>query len=127
MSNTVWKGFERQIARAVGTERNMGSGRINKTDAGEDRPGDIVTPDKWNALFECKTRKTYPKSGVWTRILETIEDAMAAGKKHWFHFERRTGNKKIYIMAVNEEWIEPICKFIGEELERRSNIDTDDV
>jgi len=122
MSNTIWKSFEKFIGKAIGTDRIPLSGRNNIDDDGNRRIGDICMPGRWNAMAECKTRKDYPKSGIWPRIIETIEDAEKSGKKHWFHFERRKGNKQIFIIAVNKDWIVPICNFIGEELERRSNI-----
>lgn len=117
MSNTIWKGFERLIGRAMGTDRNMGSGRINRTDRGEERPGDIVCPEEWDALIECKTRKLYPKSGIYPRAEDTMKEAADLGKKNWFHFERKNGSKKIMVLATSEEWIVKICEFLGEQLE----------
>jgi len=121
MSNTVWKGFERFIGKAFGTTRNMGSGRINKNDFGEDRPGDVVTPAHWKALIECKTRKTFPKSGVWYRAISTQKEAKALGLENWFHFERKVGNKQVYILVTNKYWIEKIIGFIAKTLDNRKD------
>ena len=53
----VWKDFERELAKWFNTVRNIGSGRINSTDAGEPRPGDIVLVEPWE-LDQDETSNT---------------------------------------------------------------------
>lgn len=115
----VWKDFERELAKWFGTVRNIGSGRINSTDTGKPRPGDIVLPEEFKTLVEAKTRKEFPKSGTYHRALATLKEAREEGKDHFFHFERKNGSKKIYILATDGHWMELICDFIRNELKRR--------
>jgi len=124
MSNTIWKKFELEIAKWMGTSRNMGSGRINSNDAGEPRPGDIVLPVSYSTLVELKTRKTYPKSGLYYRALDTLEEAKKENLDVWLHYERKLGSKQIYMLATSQEWMELITNFISRELKRRSNGDS---
>jgi hypothetical protein len=118
---SVWKDFERELAKWFRTSRNLGSGRINSTDAGEPRPGDIVLPPKLNTLIEAKTRKTFPKSGIYHRALNTMREAKKEGIKNFFHFERRNGSKQLYVLVTNQEWMKDICEFIRSELDGRYN------
>jgi hypothetical protein len=119
MSNTMWKKFEGEIAKWMGTTRNPLSGRNNYRDDGEQRPGDVVTPISWKALIECKTRELYPKSGPYYRALDTLKEAKDLKIPNWFHFERKNGSKKIYLLATNKEWMKKICGFIQKELEKK--------
>lgn len=121
--SNVWKDFERELAKWFSSVRNIGSGRINSTDKGEPRPGDVVLPEEFSALIEAKTRKTFPKSGIYYRALDTLAEAKKENKKHFFHFERKNGSKQIYILATNQEWMELICQFIRNELERQQASD----
>jgi len=121
--SVVWKDFEREIAKWFRSVRNIGSGRINSTDQGEPRPGDVVMPEELSALIELKTRKEFPKSGIYPRALDTLNEAKEENKKHFFHFERKNGSKKIYVLATSQEWMEKICGFIRDELEKESTID----
>ena len=121
VSNTMWKAFEREIATWFSTVRNMGSGRINSNDDGEARPGDVVMPQELSTLIECKTRKSFPKSGIFYRAEDTLIEAEQENLKNWFHLERKNGSKKIYILATNAEWMELICNYIRTELDRRTN------
>jgi hypothetical protein len=120
MSNQMWKAFERQIANALGSVRNIGSGKINSNDESKPRPGDVVMPPELSTLVECKTRQGYPLSGIYYRAQDTLEEAKKEKLKNWFHFERKNGSKKIYVLATNEKWMEFICKSIREELDRRT-------
>lgn len=124
MSNTMWKNFEREIALWFNTRRNPLSGKNNCSDSGEARSGDIVVKPEWSCLIECKTRKTFPKSGTYYRALETIKEAKERCINNWFHFERKNGSKEIYILATNREWMERICAFLKDELESESKNDT---
>ena len=121
MSNSMWKAFERQIANWMGSVRNIGSGRINSNDEGKARPGDVIIPPELSALVECKTRQSFPKSGIYYRAEDTLLEAKDENLKNWFHFERKNGSKKIYVLATDEEWMGLICGYIRRELDRRSN------
>lgn len=116
--NGMWKAFERQIATWFKTVRNPLSGRNNYTDSGEQRPGDVILDSKMKTLIECKTRNKYHKTGIYSRALETVLETKKLKLKHWFHFERKNGSKKIYVLATNEKWMEKICGFIRQELDK---------
>ena len=116
---SVWKDFERELAKWFSTTRNIGSGRINSTDEGNPRPGDIVLPPELNALVEAKTRKEFPKSGIYYRAMDTLKEANKEGTANFFHFERKNGSKKLYVLVTNREWMETICNFIRMELDGR--------
>lgn len=122
--STVWKDFERELAKWFGSSRNIGSGRINSNDEGEPRAGDVIMPPELSTLIEAKTRKNFPKSGIYYRALDTQKEACTEGLTNFFHFERRNGSKQIYVLATNQEWMELICKFIREELDRRTDGDS---
>lgn len=121
MSNSMWKAFERQIANWLGSVRNIGSGRINSNDEAEPRAGDVVMPPELSTLIECKTRQSFPKSGIYYRAEDTMLEAKDEQLNHWFHFERKNGSKKIYVLATSEEWMGLITQYIRRELDRRSD------
>lgn len=121
MSNKMWKAFERQIANWLGSVRNIGSGKINSNDEAEPRPGDVIIPPELSALVECKTRQSFPKSGIYYRAEDTMNEAKKEKLKNWFHYERKNGSKKIYVLATNEEWMGLITQYIRSELDRRSD------
>jgi hypothetical protein len=114
--STVWKDFERWLAKCFGSVRNIGSGRINSNDEGEPRAGDVVMPPELSTLIEAKTRKKFPKSGIYYRVIDTMEEAKDENLDNWFHFERLNGSKKVIIMATSQEWTEFIIKAIRNEL-----------
>lgn len=119
--STVWKCFERELAKWFDSVRNIGSGRINSNDEGEPRAGDVVMPPELSTLIEAKTRKKFPKSGIYYRAEDTMKEAKEENLKNWFHYERKSGSKQIYVLATNQEWMECISKYIREELDRRAN------
>jgi len=121
MSNTIWKKFELWVAKGLSAARNMGSGRINCRDDGKDRPGDVVLPVNLSTLVECKTRTLYPKSGIYYRVVDTLEEAKKEELKNWFHLERKLGSKKIIVLATSPEWMEFILQEIRKELDRRAD------
>ncbi|PIR43537.1 hypothetical protein COV24_02200 [candidate division WWE3 bacterium CG10_big_fil_rev_8_21_14_0_10_32_10] len=114
----VWKDFERELAKWFSSKRNIGSGKINSTDSGKPRPGDVIMPVKYKTLIEAKTRKKFPKSGIYHRALQTLEDAKAENMQNFFHYERKNGSKQIYILATNQEWMKKITNFIRKELDK---------
>lgn len=114
----MWKKFELEIAKWFGTSRNIGSGKINNTDEGDPRPGDVVTPPEWSTLIECKTRKAFPLSGIYYRAEDTRQEATKENKNNWFHYERKNGSKQIYVLATDQHWMEKITMFIRQELEQ---------
>ena len=121
---SVWKDFEREVAHWFGTARNIGSGKINSNDEGDPRPGDVICKPGWGALIECKTRKDFPKSGSYNRALATSNEAKKEKLRSWFHFERKNGSKQVYILATNGEWMERICTFIVNELDKEKDDNT---
>lgn len=123
----MWKSFEREIANWFGSVRNIGSGKINSNDEAEPRPGDVIMPPELSTLVECKTRQSFPKSGIYYRAEDTMLEAKKEKLKNWFHFERKNGSKQIYVLSTNAEWMQKICGFIKDELERRTHGDNNAV
>jgi len=119
--STVWKDFERWLAKGFDSARNIGSGRINSNDEGEPRAGDVIMPPELSCLIEAKTRKAFPKSGMYPRALDTMKEAKDEKLENWFHFERLNGSKKAIFLATNEAWMTFIIQQIKIELERRAD------
>jgi len=68
MSHPAWKKRERKAARAVGAERNIGSGSLGRADrSSSDSTSDVI-------YLECKHRKKHSAVTLW-------DDTKAKAKK----------------------------------------------
>lgn len=70
----LWKQFERDVGKLIfnGAKRNMGSGKINRSDDGTPRAGDLIHKEY---LIECKC---YAKIGIfrwWDKLKEEANEA----------------------------------------------------
>lgn len=76
MADKLWKAFERWVGKNIfdGAKRNPGSGRVNRDDKGDPRPGDIIHP---NYQIECKC---YSKIAVFRWWDKLKEEAKKTGK-----------------------------------------------
>lgn len=76
MSDKLWKAFERWVGQYIfgGAKRNPGSGKNNKDDQGNPRPGDVI-----HEMYqvECKVYKAIAIFRWWDKLKE---EAKQVGK-----------------------------------------------
>lgn len=115
----TWKNFESEIASLFSdtSTRNPLSGRNNINDMGERRPGDVIIPELSKLGIECLVEcKLYRSNAIVKRAEETRKEAENLGMDDWLHFERRNGNKKVYVLACSEDRMRQICHFLLEKM-----------
>lgn len=96
MTDKIWKKFERWVGKEIfdGAPRNMGSGRVNRKDTGEQRTGDII-----HHLYEieCKLRTSISIFRWWEKLKE---DAAKSGKIP-IMVMREKGNAKDVLVTMH--------------------------
>lgn len=76
MGDKTWKAFERWVGEHIfdGAKRNPGSGRVNRDDEGNPRPGDLIHP---TYQVDCKYRTSISIFRWWDKL---VEEAKLTGK-----------------------------------------------
>ena len=98
MSDKLWKAFERWTGKNIfnGSRRNMGSGAVNSTDAGESRTGDVIN-EVWEV--ECKV---YARIAIFRWWEKLNKEAKESGKIPVLVM-REKGNAKDTLVAIHYE------------------------
>lgn len=96
MGDKLWKSFERFVGKEIfgGSKRNIGSGKINSTDDGTPRSGDVIHP-----VYEIEC-KCYAKIAIFRWWDKLKEEAKVSGKLPVLVM-REKGNIKDTLVAVN--------------------------
>ena len=105
MGDKLWKALERWVGKNIfsGASRNPCSGRNNKTDEGDERPGDVIHP---LFLIECKLRDKISIFRWWDKLKEEAAEV----KKIPILVIREKGDLKDVLVVVHYTFFKELLK-----------------
>lgn len=105
MGDKLWKAFERWVGKHIfdGAPRNPCSGANNRTDSGDERPGDIIHP---RYQVECKLRDKMSIFRWWDKLKE---EAKKTGKIPVLIL-REKGDAKDVLVVIHWKYFKHLIK-----------------